>query len=259
MDLRQYDPAIGRWVVQDPIVHHDFSPYSAFDNNPVYWSDPSGADATTYTLNGNLVGATFTGKDAIDAFLHLADGSPEKTFEVAVTKFYEFSDFDENNGNGGGNGNGKGGGKKDNRTLKQKYVDNLLSSHNMNSMLQMAYSIVGDVLIESTEYGDFVTNLREALYKTYGDYRSERINEEISMIVNVVKALKQNIDRGNVSDRYFTMTGIALLAKATEFGIKNIAIEKQIQFLDNDVYQRNILRKHLGGSFSGGGAGYYWY
>ncbi len=112
MDLRQYDPAIGRWVVQDPIVHHDFSPYSAFDNNPVYWSDPSGADATAYTLNGNLVGATFTGKDAIDAFFHLTDDSPEKTFEVAVTKFYEFSDFDENNGNGGGGGGDPFVGKK---------------------------------------------------------------------------------------------------------------------------------------------------
>src|SRR5690606_4807409 len=31
MDLRQYDPAIGRWVVQDPVTHHDYSPYSALD------------------------------------------------------------------------------------------------------------------------------------------------------------------------------------------------------------------------------------
>ena len=44
-DFRQYNPAIGRWVVQDPVVHHDFSPYSAFDNNPVFWRDPSGANA----------------------------------------------------------------------------------------------------------------------------------------------------------------------------------------------------------------------
>ena len=107
MDLRQYDPATGRWVVQDPIVHHEYSPYSAFDNNPVYWSDPSGADATAYMLNGNLVGATFTGQDAIDAFFHLTDGSPEKIFEAALTKFYEFEDFDENNGNGGGGGDPK--------------------------------------------------------------------------------------------------------------------------------------------------------
>src|SRR5690606_37986839 len=45
MDLRQYDPAIARWVVQDPIVHHSMSPYNSFDNNPVFWADPSGADS----------------------------------------------------------------------------------------------------------------------------------------------------------------------------------------------------------------------
>src|SRR5690554_3940873 len=45
MDLRQYDPAIGRWVAQDPVTHFEYSPYNAFDNNPVFWADPSGADA----------------------------------------------------------------------------------------------------------------------------------------------------------------------------------------------------------------------
>jgi hypothetical protein len=45
MDMRQYDPAIARWVVQDPVTHYDFSPYNAFDNNPVFWADPSGADS----------------------------------------------------------------------------------------------------------------------------------------------------------------------------------------------------------------------
>ena len=43
MDMRQYDPAIARWVVMDPVIHHSMSPYSAFDNNPVFWTDPSGA------------------------------------------------------------------------------------------------------------------------------------------------------------------------------------------------------------------------
>ncbi|MFH7010857.1 DUF6443 domain-containing protein [Flavobacterium sp. FlaQc-52] len=61
MDMRQYDPAIARWVVHDPIVHSDSSPYSAFDNNPVYFADPSGAspiyNSTTgqYVINGNAV------------------------------------------------------------------------------------------------------------------------------------------------------------------------------------------------------------
>ncbi|WP_128414704.1 DUF6443 domain-containing protein [Flavobacterium sp. Root901] len=54
MDARQYDPAIARWIVQDPILHHSQSPYSAFDNNPAYWKDPSGADGEHYDWNKNM-------------------------------------------------------------------------------------------------------------------------------------------------------------------------------------------------------------
>lgn len=45
MELRLYDPAIGKWNAIDPVVHHNFSPYQAFDNNPIYWADPSGANS----------------------------------------------------------------------------------------------------------------------------------------------------------------------------------------------------------------------
>jgi RHS repeat-associated protein len=45
MDLRQYDPSLARWIGVDPITHFNQSTYTAFDNNPVYWADPSGADS----------------------------------------------------------------------------------------------------------------------------------------------------------------------------------------------------------------------
>ena len=45
MNMRMYDPALARWMVQDPVIHHNKSPYNAFDNNPIYFADPSGADA----------------------------------------------------------------------------------------------------------------------------------------------------------------------------------------------------------------------
>jgi RHS repeat-associated protein len=45
MDMRSYDPATARWVAQDPVIYFEYSPYSAFDNNPVYFADPSGADS----------------------------------------------------------------------------------------------------------------------------------------------------------------------------------------------------------------------
>jgi len=44
MDVRSYDPALARWTSIDPVTHHSMSPYNAFDNNPVFWADPSGAD-----------------------------------------------------------------------------------------------------------------------------------------------------------------------------------------------------------------------
>ncbi|WP_256525698.1 MULTISPECIES: RHS repeat domain-containing protein [unclassified Aquimarina] len=49
MDLRKYDPAIARWTGIDPITHYSMSTYNAFDNNPVFWADPSGADAACNT------------------------------------------------------------------------------------------------------------------------------------------------------------------------------------------------------------------
>ncbi|CAM1370856.1 RHS repeat-associated core domain protein-containing protein (modular protein) [Tenacibaculum litoreum] len=52
MDMRQYDPTIARWTSIDPITHYSFSTYSAFDNNPVYFADPSGADSWTYVSDG---------------------------------------------------------------------------------------------------------------------------------------------------------------------------------------------------------------
>lgn len=48
MDVRSYDPAIGRFTSIDPVVHHEFSTYQAFDNNPAFWADPSGADGEHY-------------------------------------------------------------------------------------------------------------------------------------------------------------------------------------------------------------------
>ncbi|MEP5429822.1 MAG: RHS repeat-associated core domain-containing protein, partial [Flavobacteriaceae bacterium] len=52
MDLRQYDPAIARWTGIDPVTHYEYSTYTAFDNNPVFWADPSGADSWSYVGNG---------------------------------------------------------------------------------------------------------------------------------------------------------------------------------------------------------------
>ncbi len=48
MSMRHYDPALGRFSTMDPVTHHQYSPYQGYDNNPIFWSDPSGADSDEY-------------------------------------------------------------------------------------------------------------------------------------------------------------------------------------------------------------------
>ncbi|CAL2090614.1 RHS repeat-associated core domain-containing protein [Tenacibaculum sp. 190524A02b] len=61
MDMRSYDPAIARWTSIDPVTHWSNSTYNAFDNNPVFFADPSGADSIynfetqQYVINGTVV------------------------------------------------------------------------------------------------------------------------------------------------------------------------------------------------------------
>ena len=53
MDVRSYDPTIARFTSIDPVTHYSMSTYTAFDNNPIFWADPSGADSWTYIGGGN--------------------------------------------------------------------------------------------------------------------------------------------------------------------------------------------------------------
>lgn len=53
MELRDYDPAIARWLNIDPVTHHGQSTYNAFDADPVSIADPSGADGFVYGPRGH--------------------------------------------------------------------------------------------------------------------------------------------------------------------------------------------------------------
>jgi RHS repeat-associated protein len=46
-EFRQYDPRVGRWMSLDPLMMQFpwISPYCAFDNNPVFYTDPMGLAA----------------------------------------------------------------------------------------------------------------------------------------------------------------------------------------------------------------------
>lgn len=61
-EFRLLDPRLGRWPSTDPVTHAQFSPYSTFDNNPIYWIDPAGANAGDYYSKDG----THLGNDDID-------------------------------------------------------------------------------------------------------------------------------------------------------------------------------------------------
>jgi RHS repeat-associated protein len=44
-EYRQYDYRLARWTSLDPVSHYQYSPYSAYDNNPTYFIDPNGAES----------------------------------------------------------------------------------------------------------------------------------------------------------------------------------------------------------------------
>jgi RHS repeat-associated protein len=53
---RIYDPRLGRWLSLDPLQskYPNMSPYNAFENNPIYFNDPTGRDAGV-TIQGNTL------------------------------------------------------------------------------------------------------------------------------------------------------------------------------------------------------------
>ena len=95
MDMRQYDPAIGRWVVQDPIVHVSQSPYNGYDGNPVVFADPSGGNAGNIVYDGqgrekvNEWGVyidTSNREDAVNDNFSGPDGGREEEFSDIKAK-----------------------------------------------------------------------------------------------------------------------------------------------------------------------------
>jgi RHS repeat-associated protein len=100
-EFRQYDPRLGRWLSLDPLMskYPYMSPYAAFNNNPIYFTDP-------YGLEGKPVG------DPID--IEAWKTTPQKTKKKKGVggmtlyvpqngkKVTPFKDYDGNNyiGNG---------------------------------------------------------------------------------------------------------------------------------------------------------------
>ena len=144
MDMRQYDPAIARWVVLDPVIHHSLSPYSAFDNNPVFWADPSGADSEFFSAFADQNIDHYGTSNTIDiANIIEANQKMENTMQMikALIKLAE---------NYGGK-NSKSGGEPNNGDPKKKKKN---QNENDSSKGNKGATIAGSTYSALGEHGE---------------------------------------------------------------------------------------------------------
>ena len=75
--FRSYDSRLGKWLSTDPLsVKFPWqSPYAAFDNNPIFYSDPSGSESESIHLDkdGNFLAEYDDGDDNI--YIHDIEAS----------------------------------------------------------------------------------------------------------------------------------------------------------------------------------------
>jgi len=90
--FRQYDPRLGRWKSLDPLMSMFpwMSPYVAFDNNPVYFTDPYGLASE----GGPEKGETYVDKNGkTQTTTHAGgDARPKTAYEPTVREALDISD-----------------------------------------------------------------------------------------------------------------------------------------------------------------------
>ncbi|WP_260210109.1 RHS repeat-associated core domain-containing protein [Apibacter adventoris] len=156
---------------------------------------------------------------------------------------------------------------------KINLVNDLVKRHKSNSTKIMAYSIAADVIIETTDKGEWVTKAREKIINTYGDTDTKKANEVYSQVISTLKDIKEAIE-GNINsedkskrmlqdksgkkqtklDNYLYVAAAKLALKAVGLQIENKAIEETVKKLDEKTYDSKLSTKPKDSGFGGGGA-----
>jgi hypothetical protein len=221
MDMRQYDPAIARWVVQDPVIHHNFSPYSAFDNNPVYWADPSGADAET---NLDSFGRNKTDRFGyfIPAYMRGEMGGLSTIVKDLGNGKYEVIDGDANDGDRGiyvDDGNGGKGKKIGESITSHSFFDpneEVVSGAIIDTNSKDGQNFIDKLIEENPTLLYYMVNaLRGGIY----DFKKNGINERDKNQTELQYLYRGSVaQNGNIgSARDFGNIGAGLVAARKGF------------------------------------------
>ena len=88
-EARMYDPRIGHFIGVDPLTHQtpQWSPYAAFNDNPLYFTDPSGMSANPiYDTDGSFMGTDDDGIQGDAIVMDKKDFTQGMKHEDAVKK-----------------------------------------------------------------------------------------------------------------------------------------------------------------------------
>jgi RHS repeat-associated protein len=190
MDVRSYDPTIGRFNGIDPVTHFTQGTSVAFDNNPVYWADPSGADSTADWMERNKL----TDKD-LDNVYDSDDGGwtqtdPKEVVKKSIDQFKKAK---------------KLGGKfkKAYTALNGLYsLGNGASHDDQINALKDVYNSLGGLLKGNPSF---------KVFAMYYDTYLAMVNYQMSIIVKGLKEKSHAMNRialqGQNGDGYFYATG----------------------------------------------------
>ena len=83
-EFRQYDPRLGRWLSLDPLMSMFpwMSPYVAFDDNPIYYTDPYGLSAGPGDGEKQILGSEKQGSDFDGAWVGKWEKNDDGTYKV---------------------------------------------------------------------------------------------------------------------------------------------------------------------------------
>ena len=218
MDWRQYDPAIGRFTGIDPITHWRTSTYSAFENNPIYFADPSGASVIV-TEGGNNI--KFTGEDAKAAFLILTGNNNSSN---------DNESDEENESNNASDY--KDPLSSENNTIVNPEDD--IKEYEKNKGTVVRNSMIVDVLSNLTNYGQ-VKGTIEAVASEW---------EESTRII-ITEEEKRNI-LGDVSTA-LTALGITITSSAPQIKVAATLISTPltVQNVYLDARNTNVLAPRI--------------
>ena len=251
MDFRQYDPAIARFTSIDPVTHWSISTYSAFDNNPIFFADPSGASVIV-SEDGNKI--TFTGEDAKNAFRAITGNSD--------------SNNDSSNEKSDENGTSTDPLSSDNNMMKIADPEDDIREFEKNDRIITRNSIILDVLGKLTTTGQLKSTMKAVITEWEKSTR-EIITpyEQTQMLSDMNDALTAlGITVTTAAPQVKIAATIIATPLMTEniyrTGMNDLVYGPRIKEHSPTEYTRltgvQVYTPHTGGSFGGGGAGGSW-